>query len=166
MIDMNKFSLTKHDDELLDIIKPVKQYSCEHKILALWAIDCLNRVLPLFEVKYPNETILKTAIGTLQKWINDEIKMWDARKYTYTVLALAKTLEKDDKPYSQIVRATSHCLATCHVPTHSEGTAMYVVSAIKLINKSKSDVISLMEDERTWQINHLKELMKDPTLKI
>ncbi len=27
MIDMDKFSLTKHDDELLDIIKPVKQYS-------------------------------------------------------------------------------------------------------------------------------------------
>ncbi len=57
MIDMSNFSLTKHDDELLDIIKPVKQYSNEHKILALWAIDCLNRVLPLFEIKYPNEII-------------------------------------------------------------------------------------------------------------
>ncbi len=162
MIDMNKFSLTKHDDELFDIIKPVKQYSNEHKILALWAIDCLNRILPLFEMKYPNEIILKTAVGTLQKWINDEIKMWDARKYTYTVLGLAKTMEKDDKPYSQVVRATSHCLATCHVPTHSEGTAMYVVSAIKLINKSKGDVVALMENERIWQINRLKELMKNP----
>jgi hypothetical protein len=39
---------------------------------------------------------------------------------------------------------------------------MYVVSAIKLINKGKSDVISLMEDERRWQINHLKELMEHP----
>lgn len=160
MIYMNKFSLTKHDDELLDIIKPVKQYSNEHKVLALWAIDCLNRVLPLFETKYPNETILKTAVDTLQKWINDEIRMWDARKYAYIVLALAKTMEKTDKPYSQIVRAASHCLATCHVPTHSEGTAMYVVSAIKLLNKGRADVIKLMEDERIWQINHLKELMK------
>lgn len=126
------------------------------------AIDCLNRILPLFEIKYPNETILITAVYTLNKWINNEIKMWDARKYTYTVLALAKTMEKDDKPYSQIVRATSHCLATCHVPTHSEGTAMYVVSAIKLLNKSKADVVALMENERIWQINHLKELMKNP----
>jgi hypothetical protein len=166
MIDMNKFSLTKHDDELLDIIKPVKQYSNEHRILAIWAIDCLNRILPLFEMKYPSEIILKTAVGTLQKWINGEIKMWDARKYTYTVLALAKTMEKYDKPYSQIVRATSHCLATCHVPTHSEGTAMYAVSAIKLINKSKDDAVVLMENERIWQINHLKELMKNPLSKI
>lgn len=74
MIDMSKFSLTKHDDELLDIIKPVKQYSSEHRILAIWAIDCLNRILPLFEMKYPEDVILKTAVGTLQKWINDEIK--------------------------------------------------------------------------------------------
>lgn len=68
-------------------------------------------------------------------------------------------MEEYDKPYSQIVRATSHCLATCHVPTHSEGTAMYVVSAIKLINENKEDVITLMKDERIWQINHLKDLM-------
>lgn len=166
MIDMNKFSLTKHDDELLDIIKSVKQYSSEHKILALWAIDCLNRILPLFEMKYPNETVLTIAVDTLQKWINDEIKMWDARKYTYTVLALAKELEKNDKPYSQIVRATSHCLATCHVPTHSEGTAMYVLSTIKLLNKDKRDVVKLMEDERRWQINRLKEFMNHPMSKI
>ena len=162
MVDMNKFSLAKHDDELLAIIKPVKQYSNEHKILALWAIDCLNRILPVFEEKYPNETVLKTAVSTLQKWIHGKIKMWDARKYTYTVLALAKTMEKDDKPYSQIVRAASHCLATCHVPTHSEGTAMYVISAIKLLNEGKGDVVSLMENERIWQINHLKELMRNP----
>lgn len=160
MIDMNKFSLTKHDDELLEIIKPVKQYSKEHKILAIWAIDCLNRILPLFEVKYPNENILKIATDTLKKWINDEIKMWDARKYTYVVLSLAKTLEKNDKPYSQIVRATSHCLATCHVPTHSEGTAMYVVSAIKLINQGENDLINIMQNERIWQINHLKKLIQ------
>ena len=161
MIDMNHFTLTKHDEELVDIIKPVKQNSNEHKILAIWAIDCLNRVLPLFFARYPDETILKTAIGTLQKWIAGEMKMWDARKYTYTVLAFARSLEIDDKPYAQIVRAAAHCLATCHVPTHSEGTAMYVVSAIKNIYKSKPNVIALMEEERRWQTYHLKELMND-----
>lgn len=40
MIDMNKFSLTKYDNELVEMIKPVKQNSNEHKLLALWAIDC------------------------------------------------------------------------------------------------------------------------------
>lgn len=161
MIDMNHFSLIKHDDELLNIIKPIIQNSIEHKILARWAIDCLSRILPIFNEKYPNDTILKTAIDTLIKWINDEIRMWDARKYTYRVLALAKEMQMTDKPYSQIVRAASHCLATCHVPTHSEGTAMYVVSAIQLINAKSINVIQMMEAERTWQIHQLKKLIKN-----
>ena len=77
MVDMKKFTLTKHDDELYAIIKPVKLYSSEHKILAVWGIDCLSRFLPVFEAKYPNESkVLYTAVGTLQKWINGEIKMW------------------------------------------------------------------------------------------
>jgi hypothetical protein len=159
MIDMNIFTLAKHDDELCEIIKPVTQYSDEHKTLALWGIDCQNRVLPLFEQKYPDEIVLKTAINTLKMWINDEIKMWEARNYTYTVLRLAREIEQDDKPYAQIIRAASHCLATCHVPTHSEETAMYVISAIKHIYRDEVNVIRLMEDERKWQVNHLKELI-------
>ncbi len=157
---MDNFSLTKHEAKFLDIIKQVKQYSYQHKVLAIWAIDCLNKVLPLFEAKYPKETVLKMAVHTLQRWVNDEIEMWEARKYTYTVLALARDMEKDDKPYSQIVRAASHCLATCHVPIHSERAAMYIVSAIRLINKNKINVETLMIKERLWQLNRLKELMK------
>jgi sugar diacid utilization regulator len=162
MLDMQNFTLTKHDAELFDIIKPVKQNSIEQKILAIWAIDCLRRILPVYESKYPDDVTLKTAINYLIMWIDDKIKMWDARKYTYTVLRLARTLEtNNDKAYAQIVRAASHCLATCHVPTHSEGTAMYVVSAIKHIYEDSDIVISLMEHERSWQINHLKELMRN-----
>ena len=90
--------------------------------------------------------------------MNDKITMWEARKYCWTVLKLAREIENEDKVCCQILRATSHCLATCHVPTHAEGTAMYVISAIKHLNKDKENVIELMEDERKWQIKHLIEL--------
>lgn len=36
---------------------------------------------------------------------------------------------------------------------------MYVISAIKYLNKDSENVIELMEDERKWQIKHLKELI-------
>lgn len=159
MIDMNKFTLTQHDKELLDMIKPVKHYSKEHKILAQWTIDSLNRILPMFSKKYPHEIILNQALNMLLSWMNDEIKMWDARKYTYTVLALARHMEKFDKPYAQIVRATAHSLATCHVPTHAEGCQMYIISALRLIHSEKPDVIQLMQSERQWQIDHLHQLL-------
>lgn len=152
-IDMKKFSLAKHDPEIQDLISKT-----EHKILAQWAIDCLNRVFYIFEERYPDENIPQTAIKILNDWMNDKITMWKARKYCWIVLKLAREIEKEDKVCCQIVRATSHCLATCHVPTHAEGTAMYVISAIKYLNIAKENVIKLMEDERKWQIKHLKEL--------
>ncbi len=164
MVDMTKFTLTKHDDELLAIIRPVINHSHEHQILARWAIDCLARVLPKFRSRYPKEVILDRAVDTLELWIDDKIKMWDARKYTFTVLLLARDMAKFDQPYSHIVRAASHCLATCHVPNHAERVAMYVVSAIKHINGDNEQMIQLMENERRWQIEHLNTLMSDRTL--
>ncbi len=152
-IDMRKFSLAKHDSEIQDLISKT-----DHKVLAQWAIDCLKRVLYIYEERYPNENIPQMAIKILKDWMNNKISMWEARKYCWTVLELARKIEKEDKVCCQIVRATSHCLATCHVPTHAEGTAMYVISAIQYFNKDKKNVIELMENERKWQINHLLEL--------
>ncbi len=152
-MDMKNFSLTKHDPEIQDLISKT-----DHKVLAHWAIDCLNRVFYIFEERYPNEKIPQTAIKILNDWLEDKTAMWEARKYCWTVLELARKIEKEDKVCCQIVRATSHCLATCHVPTHAEGTAMYVISVIKHLNLDKENVIELMENERKWQIEHLVKL--------
>lgn len=153
MIDMKNFSLAKHDPQIQELISKT-----EHKALARWAIDCLNRVLYIFEERYPEEKIPQTAVSILEEWINDKITMWEARKYCRTVLELARKIEKENKACCQIVRAASHCLATCHVPAHAEGTAMYVVSAIKYLNQDKQNVAELMQTERKWQIERLIEL--------
>ena len=147
---MKHFSLAKHDPEILELIAVT-----EHKILAQWAIDCLNRVIYIFEERFPQDNTLNHAILILKAWMNDSIPMWEARKYCFTVLKLARELDKVDKVCCQIARAASHCLATCHVPTHSEGTAMYVISAIQYLNQGKETVTMLMENERKWQIQHL-----------
>lgn len=86
--------------------------------------------------------------------------MWEARKYCWVVLKAAREIEAKDKVACQILRSCSHTLATCHVPTHSEGAGMYVISAIQIFYKDKENVIELMENERKWQINHLLELKK------
>lgn len=154
-MDMNQFSLVKHDPEILELLA-----TTEHKAAAQWALDCLNRVLPVFEGKYPDEKIPMHAVQILKDWMNDKILMWEARKYCWTLLKLVRELEPQDKASCQIVRAASHCLATCHVPTHSEGTAMYAISAIQHLNreKSKADTIARMESERQWQMKRLLEL--------
>lgn len=148
----------KHDPRLVELIKVADQ-----KILATWALDCIERYMYLFEDKYPNEHRPKEALNTLRSWLNSEIKMWDARKYTYPALACARALEPTDKVACQMARACSHALATCHVKTHSEGGAMYVISALYYLNKDNPLVDDILNKERDWQINHLKELIKNMT---
>jgi len=146
----------KHDPRLVELIKVTDQ-----KILATWAIDCVERYMYLLEDKYPNENRPRNALNILHKWMNGELKMWDARKSTYPALAVARELEKTDKVACQIARACSHTLATCHVPTHSEGSAMYVVSALYHLNKDNENIDDILEKERDWQIKHLIELKKN-----
>ena len=44
-----KFSLTRYKDErIVELVRKT-----DHKTLAVWAIDCTERVLPYFEGKYP-----------------------------------------------------------------------------------------------------------------
>ncbi len=150
---MKKFSLAKHDARIIELINET-----DHKTLAIWAIDCFNRGRYLFNKDYPKNQIIDKALNILKLWINDGISMWDARKYCWVVLKTAREIEANDKVACQILRACSHTLATCHVPTHSEGAGMYVISAIKIFYKDNENVIKLMEDEREWQINHLLEL--------
>ena len=154
-MDMKTFTLAKHDPDIQRLIATTGQ-----KTVAQWAIDCLERFFPLLEQRLPAQEIPRTALKILKDWMEDRISMWEARKYCWTVLKLARDLETKDKICCQIVRATSHCLATCHVPTHAEGTAMYVISAIQYQYEDPQERIRKMESERAWQIQHLQQLRK------
>ena len=150
---MKQFPLPKKDIRMKELIA-----TTEHKTLAIWAIDCLERFMPYLENNYPNEERPRTAINILKDWIEDKISMWEARKYCWKVLAFGREIELDDKVGCQLARACSHTLATCHVPRHCEGVTMYTLSAMQYQNQDKENVLELMEEEKEWQINHLLEL--------
>jgi len=150
-MDMRKL---RHDPRLVALIEATDQ-----KTLAIWAKDCVSKYMHLISDKHPLEKRPQEALDVLQKWIDGDIKMWDARKYTFPTLDAARELELTDKVACQIARACSHALATCHVKTHSEGPAMYVVSALYILYNDNKDVLSIMDNEREWQIKHLEELI-------
>lgn len=84
--------------------------------------------------------------------------MWNARKYCWTILKRAREVEKENKECALILRGASHTLATCHVRTHAEGSAMYVLAFLKYQNQNKENLIEILEKERKEQIDHLLEL--------
>lgn len=45
-----KFSVTHKDESMVKLMRKT-----DHKTLAVWTIDCVERVLPYFEGKYPED---------------------------------------------------------------------------------------------------------------
>jgi hypothetical protein len=148
-----KFSLTRYKDER--IVQLVRK--TDHKTLAFWAIDCVERVLPYFEGKYPEDHRPRNAIETLQTWINTDVfKMAVVRKASLASHAAAREVGEDNAARSA-ARAAGQAVATAHVPTHSIGAAIYALQAIHRATNS-SDVDAAVAKEREWQYKHLLEL--------
>jgi len=160
----SKFSLKRFKDER--IVELVRR--TDHKTLAVWAIDCAERVLPYFEEKYPEDHRPRNAIETLRTWKNTGVfKMAVIRKASLASHAAARDVGEDNAARSA-ARAAGQAVATAHVPTHSIGSAIYALQAIYRATGS-SDTDTAIAGEREWQYQHLLELIANdssPTKKL
>ena len=130
----------------------------DKKILAVWAIDCAERVLPYFESKYPKDNRPRKAIETLQEWINTGIfKMAIIRKASLDAHSAAREVGEDN-PARSAARATGQAVATAHVSRHAYGSAIYAQQAVYRANPFNPD--KLVIEERNWQYKHLQDLRK------
>jgi hypothetical protein len=153
MKEKSKFSLTRHKDER--IVELARKTG--HKTLALWAIDCAERVLPYFEIKYPEDHRPRNAIETLQTWVDTGVfKMAVIRRASLAAHAAAREVGEDNAARSA-ARAAGQAVATAHVPTHFIGAAIYALQAIhRATGPSLADAAVARELE--WQYQHLLEL--------
>ncbi|MFH0831267.1 MAG: hypothetical protein V1886_00135 [archaeon] len=148
-----KFKLRK-DEAVAELVKKT-----DKKILAVWAVDCAERVMPCFEGKYPQDSRPRKAIEALQKWIRTGIfRMADIRKASLDSHAAAREVG-DDNAARSAARAAGQAVATAHVPAHSMGAAIYALQAIHRAANS-SDADAAIAKERNWQYQHLLKLRK------
>ncbi|PIU68797.1 hypothetical protein COS81_02605 [candidate division WWE3 bacterium CG06_land_8_20_14_3_00_42_16] len=147
-----KFSVTHKDDSMVELVRKT-----DHKTLAIWTVDCVERVMPYFEEKYPEDHRPRNAIEALQAWINTGVfKMDDIRKASLASHAAAREVGEDNAARST-ARAAGQAVATAHVPTHSIGAANYTLQAIHRASNI-SDADAAVAKERDWQYNHLLKL--------
>ena len=153
-MEQKKFSITHKDESMIELLRKT-----DHKTLAIWAIDCAERVLPYFEKKYPEDHRPLQAIETLQAWINTGVfKMTVIRKASLDSHAAARAVG-EDSPARSAARAAGQAVATAHVPRHSYGPAVYAQQAIYRATNS-SEANAAVAKERNWQYYHLLELRK------
>jgi len=150
----SKFSIAHKDESIVELVSKT-----DHKTLAAWAIDYVERVLPYFEEKYPEDLRPRQAIETLQMWIDTGVfKMAVIRNASLTSHAAAREVGEDNAARSA-ARAAGQAVATAHVPTHSIGAANYALQAIHRAT-IPSDADAAVSRERDWQYLRLLELRK------
>ena len=151
-MEKSKFSITRKDEEMVELVSKT-----DHKTLAIWAIDCTERVMPYFEETYPQDHRPRQAIETLQTWIDTGVfKMAVIRKASLDAHAAAREVG-EDSPARSAARAAGQAVATAHVPRHAYGPAMYAQQAIHRAT-NPSDANSAVAKERDWQYQHLLHL--------
>ncbi|HPW11377.1 MAG TPA: hypothetical protein PK154_09725, partial [Methanoregulaceae archaeon] len=71
-----KMAMSSLDKPIVDLAIGVN-----HRILALWAADCAERVLPLFEELCPGDPRPRRAIEALREWVRSGVfRMADVRR--------------------------------------------------------------------------------------
>ena len=66
-MEKSKFSITHKDESMVELVRKT-----DHKTLAVWAVDCVERIMPYFEEKYTEDHRPRNAIETLRAWIKTE----------------------------------------------------------------------------------------------
>ncbi len=126
-------------------------FKSDQKVLALWAADCAEHVLPYFEGKYPLDNRPRVAIEACRRWAATGIfKMGEVRKASFDAHAPAKIAKEDDARYA--AHAAGQAVATAHVPTHALGSAIYGIRAAAAHSGNIDDGLI---KEGNWQLELL-----------
>ncbi|MGD0081442.1 MAG: putative immunity protein [Methanoregula sp.] len=146
------FSLTQKDEAIAALVRET-----DKKILAVWAIDCAERVLPFFEEKFPDDPRPRNALGTLRAWIETGVfHMAEIRGASLAAHAAARDAGEDTAARSA-ARSAGQAVATAHVPTHAFGAAAYAQQAVRRA-ADPVEADAAVARERDWQYWHLREL--------
>ncbi len=134
----------------------MKKYSKDdQRIMAQWAADCTERVLPFFEDIYTDDTRPRKALETCRTWIRTGVfRMADIRVASLAAHAAARNA-KENPEACFAARAAGQAVATAHVPQHAYGGAFYALKAIAA-NNSYEAVLK----EYDWQSEHLAKHLR------
>jgi hypothetical protein len=148
------------DPRLVTIRRGGSLTDADHRLLALWAAACAERVLELFESVVPRDARPRQAIEHARSWARGEVTMTQARAAGGHAMAAARNLQGAAR---HAAYAAGQAAVVAHVAAHELGAAAY---AIKAVRASAADGDSTVAGQREchWQRAQLPEAIRDLVL--
>jgi hypothetical protein len=107
----------------------------DHHRLALWAAECAEHVLPLFERERAEDDRPRRAIEAGRAWARGEVSWWDARTAGGNANAAARDLKGAGR---HAAYSAGQAGAVGHVAAHELGAAAYAIRAVQAAAEAAS----------------------------
>jgi hypothetical protein len=135
------------DPRLVTIRRGGTLTDAHHALLAVWAADCAEHVLPFFEQERADDDRPRQAIDLCRAWARAEARMTDARNAAFRANAAAREATGAARHAAQ---AAGQAAPVAHVAAHYLGAAAYAIKAARAAApESKQTEAGRQEGE--WQ---------------
>lgn len=108
----------------------------DRRVLAAWAADVAEGVLPLFEAQAPGDGRPRAAIVGLRAFARGEARIGVLRALAAAAHAAAR--ETSDPIAVAAARSAGHAAATAHMGAHARGAVAYAARARSRRSRSTS----------------------------
>jgi len=132
----------------------------DHHLLAIWAADCAQHVVYLFEDTQPNDDRPRRAIELARAWARGEITMSESRAAGGHAMAAASKLNGTAR---YAAYAAGQAAVVAHVAAHELGAAAYAIKAVRAAtHNGRAEEAGRLECE--WQRAQLPHEIRDLVL--
>ncbi len=116
------------DPRLITVRRGGSLQDAGHRLLAIWAADCAQHVLHLFEDAQPDDERPRRAIEQARGWARGEVTMTQARTAAGHAMGAARALRGAPR---EAAYAAGQAAAVAHVAAHELGAAAYAIRAAR-----------------------------------
>jgi hypothetical protein len=116
------------DSRLVTVRRGGTLQDADHRLLALWAADCAQHVLHLYEDAQPCDNRPRQAVEQARAWAQGEITMTQARAAAFAAHTSAREV---CGAAQEAARAAGQAVAVAHMADHELGAAAYAIRAVR-----------------------------------
>ena len=132
----------------------------DHRRIALWAAECAEHVLGLFEEVEPSDSRPRAAVDAIRAWTRGELAMMDTRAFGGHSMGAARALSGAAR-FAAYAAGQAACVA--HVPEHDLGAAAYAIKAVRAAAPAGAQAVAGRE-ELAWQRDRLPPSVRELVL--
>lgn len=118
----------------------------ERRIVAAWAADCAERVLPLFESEAPGDPRPREAIARTRAFARGEVGAAEEIRRRFVAGRAAR--EAGSPAGVAAARSAAQASGVAHMGAHALGAAAYAALAVALAAPHRPEAV---EEEVRWQ---------------